>query len=72
MADRFVSIPRVFDSGNFEEWLERYEICAAANGWKEKALIQLAYLLITSIITVTQQHKKNTPIMQIDIRQQPI
>ena len=38
MADRFVSIPRVFDSGDFEEWLERYEICAAVNEWKEKAL----------------------------------
>ena len=38
MADHFVSIPRVFDSGDFEEWLECYEICAVANGWKEKAL----------------------------------
>ena len=44
MADRFVSIIRVFDSGDFEEWLERYGMCAAANGWKEKAL-QLPALL---------------------------
>ncbi|KAI6660032.1 polyprotein [Oopsacas minuta] len=36
MAERFVSIPRVFASGDIEEWLQRYEICALANGLKEE------------------------------------
>ena len=36
MADRYISTPRVFSSGDIEEWLQRYEICASANGWKEE------------------------------------
>ena len=36
MAERFISVPRIFGSGDIEEWLQRYEICAAANGWKEE------------------------------------
>ena len=36
MADRYISIPRVFASGDIEEWLQRYEICASANNWKEE------------------------------------
>ena len=36
MAERFTSIPRVFGNGDIEEWLQRYEICASANGWKEE------------------------------------
>ena len=28
--------PRVFSSGDIEEWLQRYEICASDNNWKEE------------------------------------
>ena len=36
MADRYISISRVFVSGDIEEWLQRYGICASANNWKEE------------------------------------
>ena len=36
MAERFVSLPRIFENGNLEEWLQRFEICADANNWKDK------------------------------------
>ena len=42
MADNnltHVSIPRIFSSGNFREWLARFHICARSNGWDD-AIIQ--------------------------------
>ena len=36
MAERFVSLPQIFENGNVEEWLQRFEICADANNWKDK------------------------------------
>ena len=28
-----ISLPRVFSSGNFKEWIVRFKICANSNGW---------------------------------------
>ena len=36
MDDWYISIPCVFASGDIEEWLQWYEICASANNWKEE------------------------------------
>ena len=33
MAERYVSLPRPFSSGDVEDWFQRFDICARANGW---------------------------------------
>ena len=33
MAERHVSLPRPFASGDVHEWFQRFEICCRANGW---------------------------------------
>ena len=33
MAERHVSIPKQFSSGDVEDWFQRFDICARANGW---------------------------------------
>ena len=30
---KHISVPRPFDSGDITEWLNRFKICAKANGW---------------------------------------
>lgn len=35
MAERHVSIPKSFASGDAIEWFTRYEICCKANDWKD-------------------------------------
>ena len=37
MADRHISLPNPFSSGDVKDWLQRYEICAKANGWNVAA-----------------------------------
>lgn len=32
---KHISIPRVFSSGDFKEWLTRFNICAKSNGWDD-------------------------------------
>ena len=36
MADRYISVPRVFSGGDIAEWLQRYEICSRANSWNDE------------------------------------
>ena len=33
MAERHISVPRVFTTGDISEWLQRFEICSKANKW---------------------------------------
>ena len=33
MAERHVSLPKPFSSGDVKDWFQRFEICARANGW---------------------------------------
>ena len=35
MAERHVSVPKPFASGDVNEWFKRYEICCKANGWND-------------------------------------
>ena len=35
---RHISLPSCFSQGNFADWLERFEICAAANAWQEDTM----------------------------------
>ena len=35
---RHISLPSCFSHGNFADWLERFEICAAANAWQEDTM----------------------------------
>ena len=35
MAQKHISVPRPFASGNITEWLIRFEICSKANGWDD-------------------------------------
>ena len=37
MAERYISLPKVFACGDIEEWVLRYDICASANGWNDEA-----------------------------------
>ena len=34
MAKRHISLPKPFSSGDVEDWFQRFDICAQANGWK--------------------------------------
>ena len=34
MAERHISLPKPFSSGDVKEWFQRFEICARANGWE--------------------------------------
>ena len=38
MVDRHISVPGRFTGGDFSEWIQRYEICSAANEWNEDAM----------------------------------
>ena len=35
MAERHISVPKLFASGDVNEWFKRYEICCKANGWND-------------------------------------
>ena len=37
MAERHVSLPKPFSSGNIKEWFQQFGICALANGWDAAA-----------------------------------
>lgn len=37
MAERHISVPKPFSSGDVEDWFQRFEICARANGWNAAA-----------------------------------
>ena len=37
MAGRHISLPQPFASGDVEDWFQRFDICARANGWDEEA-----------------------------------
>jgi len=37
MAERHVSIPKQFSSEDVEDWFQRFDICAKANGWHAAA-----------------------------------
>ena len=36
---RHISLPNCFSQGNFADWLECFEICAAANAWQEDTMV---------------------------------
>ena len=36
MAERHVSIPKPFSTGDITEWFQRFEICCKANGWNDE------------------------------------
>ena len=38
MVDRHISVPGRFAGGDFSEWIQRFEICSAANEWDEDAM----------------------------------
>ena len=37
MAERHISLPKPFTTGNAHEWFQRFEICCRANGWNQAA-----------------------------------
>ena len=37
MAERHVSVPKQFASGDANEWFKRFDICSRANGWNDAA-----------------------------------
>ena len=46
MADRHISIPRPFATGDPIEWFQKFEICSKANSWDAaKMAIKLPALL---------------------------
>ena len=36
MTDKHVSLPRLFQNGDIQQWVQKFEICAAANGWNDR------------------------------------
>ena len=34
MAERHISLPKPFSSGDVRDWFQRFEICARENGWE--------------------------------------
>ena len=36
MAERHISIPKPFSTGDVTEWFQRFEICCAANSWNDE------------------------------------
>jgi len=34
MAERHISLPSPFSSGDVKDWFQRFEICLQANGWE--------------------------------------
>ena len=45
-APSHCSVPKLFSSGDAAEWLQRFELCSAANGWKEETMaVKLPTLL---------------------------
>ena len=34
MAERHISLPKLFSGGDVKDWFQRFEICARANGWE--------------------------------------
>ena len=46
MAERHISLPKPFSSGDAGEWFKRYDLCCKANGWDEaKQAVKLPTLL---------------------------
>ena len=46
MAERHISLPKPFASGDAKDWFQTFEIYLAANGWKaEDQAIKLQILL---------------------------
>jgi len=35
MADRHVSVPKLFASGDATDWFQRFDICSKAKGWND-------------------------------------
>ena len=53
MAERHVSIPKPFSTGDITEWFQRFEICFRANGWNDEAkAVKLPTLLEGEAIAV--------------------
>ena len=53
MAERHVSIPKPFSTGDITEWFQRFEICCRANGWNDEAKdVKLPILLEGEAIAV--------------------
>ena len=53
MAERHVSIPKPFSTGDITEWFQRFEICCRANGWNNEAkAVKLPTLLEGEAIAV--------------------
>ena len=45
-APSHCSVPKPLSSGDAAEWLQRFELCSAANGWKEETMaVRLPTLL---------------------------
>ena len=46
MADRHVSVPKPFASGDTTDWFQRFDICSKANGWNDaKKAVKMPTLL---------------------------
>ena len=46
MAERHISLPKPFTTGDTHEWFQRFEICCRANGWNQAAhVLKLPTLL---------------------------
>ena len=53
MAERHVSLPRPFSSGNAHEWFQRFEIYCRANGWNAaNQALKLPTLLEGEALTI--------------------
>ena len=50
---KHINVPRPFESGNVIEWLNRFDICAKANGWDAAVkAVKLLTLLEDEVLAV--------------------
>ena len=66
MAERHISVPKPFASGDVTEWFQRFDICCKANGWNsETKALKLPTLLEGEALAVwlelTEEQQKITP-----------
>ena len=44
MVDRHIALPGTFKEGDIVKWLQKFSICATANGWDKAAQAKKIYL----------------------------
>ena len=79
MAERHISVPKPFASGDASEWFQRFDICSRANGWsaetkatKLPTLLEGEALAIWLELSEEQQGSYEASMKEIKRRMMPM